>query len=92
MNQEELNIEKAASIYCECYEDHNKANSVRIAFKNGAMSKEAKQYHQKNMYSEDEVKKLIYLYLSSNTYFKVKNEMALPKYINEWFENNKSII
>jgi len=42
----------------------------------------------KDSWTRDEIAELIYLYKSTNTYFKVKDSMSLTQYIKEWIEEH----
>lgn len=69
----------------ESKEFHTHALKIEMVAKCAKMQVDLK----KNLYTEEEVKELIYLYTASNTFFKVKTTKGLLTYIHEWFEINK---
>lgn len=56
------------------------------SFIEGAKSEVAKEYHTKNMYSEEEVKNLIQIAWATASAY---GEYTNSKDCNDWFEHNK---
>lgn len=84
MKDYEKQIAKAAYKY-----SHSRLNNAYYNFLEGAKSPEAKEFHQQGMYSEEEVKALIW---EGRTFFQARTDVAW-KYVREqfsdWFEENK---
>ena len=92
---EERTIEQAAQRYCEMecnkrphiFRDINEQlwfmGACKISFEKGAKSPEAKEFHTKGMYDDDDVWKLLNKYLDYQ-------EHGLDNLTTiEWFEQNK---
>jgi len=99
MTQEENKIEEAAEIYSAPYIDKDRSKSIRIAYKNGAISQAAKEYHTKEVIDINSVKSFIEWKsgLSKNI-IRGKVFYDVPRYhkfmteselLNYWFEQNK---
>lgn len=91
----EKKIEQAAKLYCQdLYHGEFLTMVIKEVFILGAKSPEAKEYWQKGMYTEEEVKKLIALkYMRDyNDEYPEYLSMTIEESLNEigdWFEQNK---
>lgn len=86
MTPEEQKIEEAAKKYANvCY---NYIASL-IGFTKGALSQEAKEYHTKGMYTEEEVRNLFIERCKALSTKHDKFQQFLLKQDLEWFEQNK---
>ena len=81
MTVEEENINKAA-------QEHRNNPNPTIAFISGAKSPEAKAFHTKGMYSEEEVKVMIKEF-GYHINRKYNPQHPIVGEVNEWFEQNK---
>jgi len=83
-----MTIETAALKY-SAYEQSEIALYCKQGFIDGAKSLEAKEYHIKNMYTEEEVKALVTKFWDEVTCDHCGDSNCTPKELNEWFDTNK---
>ena len=90
MTPKEKFVERSATAYADkCTGNENDHYNTKLTFIHGAQSDAAKEFHTKGMYTEEEVRRLVWeARIFYHEYSHLPFSFIGGKF-NEWFEQNK---